>query len=208
MEFSLDRLGPRDRYKLLSGLVVPRPIAWVTTLNGDGSVNAAPFSYFNLMGTDPPVVAIGHEERDDGTPKDTPRNVRERGEFVVHVVDEALAEAMHQTSAGYAPGVSETERVGIETAPSAAVAVPRIAAAPAAIECREHATVLVGRTRVVLGVAVHLHVRDDLVDADRLHVDAAALRAVGRMGGPLYTRTRDTFSLGPRPKPDDGGGSR
>ena len=201
MTFDLDALRQRDRYKLLSALVVPRPIAWVTTLNEDGGVNAAPYSFFNLMGTAPPVVAFGPD--DAGPVKDTPRNVRRAGRFVVNVVSEAVAEAMHRTSAGYAAGESEVARLGIETAAVPWGDVPRIADAPAALACREHTTLLIGQTRVVLGVVEGLYVRDDLVDAERHRIDQDALRPLARLGGGLYAHARDHVDLGPRPSPED-----
>ena len=202
MDLTLSDLPARDRYKLLSALVVPRPIAWVTTRNADGSVNAAPYSFFNLLGSRPPVVAIGPDDAADGTPKDTPRNLRRTGAFVINVVSEAIAEAMHASSAGYPAGASETDALGLATAPLPGTDVPRIAEAPAALACREHTTLHIGETRVVLGVVEHLFVRDDLVDPERWRIDQAALRPVGRLGGGLYTRTRDAFDLGPRPRLD------
>ena len=199
MTLTLSDLAARDRYKLLSALVVPRPIAWITTLNPDGTVNAAPYSFFNLMGSRPPVVAVGPDDGPGGAPKDTARNVRQRGAFVVNVVSEAVAAAMHATSAAHAPGVSETDALGLATETPEGWAAPRIADAPAALACREHTTLFVGETRVLLGVVEHLWVRDGLVDADRWRVDQDALRPVGRLGGGLYTRTRDHLDLGPRP---------
>ena len=204
MTLTLSDLAARDRYKLLSALVVPRPIAWITTLNADGSVNAAPYSFFNLMGSRPPVVAVGPDDT-DGVPKDTARNVRrpasgrQRGAFVVNVVSEAVAAAMHATSAPYPEGQSEPETLGIETVTPDGWDVPRITDAPAALACREHTTLLIGETRVLLGVVERLYVRDDLVDAARWRIDQDALRPVGRLGGGLYTRTRDHLDLGPRP---------
>ena len=201
MEFDLDALSQRDRYKLLTALVVPRPIAWVTTRNADGSVNAAPYSFFNLMGTAPPVVAFGPD--DASGVKDTPRNVRETGRFVVNLVDEATAPAMHASSAPYPAGESEAEALGLALADVPWGDVPRIADAPAALVCREHATHLIGKTRVVLGVVEGLWVRDALVDPERHRVDQAARRAVGRLGGGLYS-TVEFLDLGPRPRLDDG----
>ncbi len=197
MTLTLADLSARDRYKLLSALVVPRPIAWVTTLEPDGAVNAAPYSFFNLMGSRPPVVALGPD--DSGGVKDTPRNVRRSGVFVVNVVDEAVAPAMHATSASHPAGTSETVRLGLATVTPDGWDVPRIADAPAALACREHTTLLIGDTRVLLGVVEHLYVRDDLVDVERWRIDQDALRPVGRLGGGFYTRTRDHLDLGPRP---------
>ena len=200
MDLTLSDLPAGARYKLLSALVVPRPIAWITTLNPDGSVNAAPYSFFNLMGSRPPVVAVGPDDT-DGVPKDTARNVRQRGAFVVNVVSEDVAAAMHATSAPHPAGASETAALGIETAAVPGWDVPRIAGAPAALDCREHATLMIGETRVVLGVVERLWIRDELVDAERWRIDQQALRPVGRLGGGLYTRTRDHLDLGPRPQP-------
>lgn len=201
MDLTLADVSAGTRYKLLSALVVPRPIAWVTTLNPDGSVNAAPYSFFNLMGSRPPVVALGPD--DAGPTKDTPRNIRRTGRFVVNLVDEATAPAMHASSAPYPPGVSEADALGVALRDMAWGDVPRIADAPAALACREHATYLIGQTRVVLGVVEGLYVRDDLVDAERYRIDQTARRAVGRLGGGLYSTT--TFlDLGPRPTLDTG----
>ena len=202
MHLTVSDLSPRDRYKLLSALVVPRPIAWVTTLNADGSVNAAPFSFFNLMGSRPPVVAIGPDDAADGTPKDTPRNIRQHGAFVINVVSEDVAAAMHASSAAYPAGVSEVTALDLATAPMPGTDVPRIASAPAALACREHTTLHVGETRVVLGVVEELYIRDELVDPAHWRIDQEALHPVGRLGGGLYTRTRDHLDLGPRPKLD------
>ena len=197
MDVSLDALSQRDRYKLLTALVVPRPIAWVTTRNEDGSVNAAPYSFFNVMGTAPPVVAFGPD--DAGGVKDTPRNVRRSGRFVVNLVDEGVAPAMHASSAPYPPGASEPDALGLALADVPWGDVPRLADAPAALACREHTTLLIGQTRVVLGVVEGLWVRDALVDPERYRVDQEARRAVGRLGGGLYATTA-FLDLGPRPR--------
>lgn len=201
MDFDLDALAPRDGYKMLSALVVPRPIAWVTTRNDDGTINAAPYSFFNLMGHDPHVVALGLSQPGDRALKDTAHNIRREGRFVVNVVDEAGAPAMHQTSGAYAPGVSEVEAAGLALTEAPRGDVPRLADAPAALACREHTTLLVGNARVVLGIVDGLYVRDDLVDAERFYVRQEALLPVGRLGGGLYARTREHLDLGPRPTP-------
>jgi len=196
MEFDLKRLAPRDRHKLLSGVIVPRPIAFTTTLDAHGRLNAAPFSFFNLMGSDPPVVVFAPGDRPDGMPKDTAANVRATREFVVNIVDEALAERMNVTAINFPPGTDELAEAGLTPLRSVQVAVPRIAEAPASLECREVTTLQVGRTRIVVGEVLHLHLRDDLVDADRLYVHTDRLHAVGRMhGSGWYTRTEDLFQI-------------
>ena len=194
MQFKIADLAPRDAYKLLTGLVVPRPIAFVTTKSKKGHVNAAPFSYFNLMGSDPPVVVIGPGNQ-DGRPKDTARNIRETGAFVVNLVDEAMAEPMNLAATDFPYGVSELDEIGLTAAHSLEVDVPRIAEAPASLECREAATIRVGRSRIVVGEVRYLHVRDELVDPEKMYIDAEKLRAVGRMGGMGYARTSDRFEM-------------
>jgi flavin reductase (DIM6/NTAB) family NADH-FMN oxidoreductase RutF len=196
MDFDLHRLAPRDRHKLLISVVVPRPIAFTTTLDAEGRLNAAPFSFFNLMGSDPPVVVFAPGDRPDGTPKDTALNVRATQAFVVNIVDEALAEAMNVAATAFPPGTNELDEAGLTTLPSVQVAVPRIAEAPVSLECREVMTVQVGRTRIVHGEVLHLHLRDDLLDPERMYVHTDRLHAIGRMhGGGWYTRTRDLFQL-------------
>lgn len=197
MEFDLEALPPRPRYKLLSSVVVPRPIAWTTTRDAEGRINAAPYSYFNLMGTDPPVVALGPQYRQDfvGDGRDILRNIRTRGGFVINIVNEALAQQMDQTAQAYPAQVDELEAAGLKTVPAERLDAPRIAGAPACLECREHQTTFVGNTCIVLGEVLHLYIRDDLVESERFHVKLEALRAVGRMGGGRYARTRDLFDF-------------
>jgi flavin reductase (DIM6/NTAB) family NADH-FMN oxidoreductase RutF len=194
----LDLLGTHaDRaYAILAGLVVPRPIAWVTTLHEDGSVNAAPFSFFNVFGDDPPLVVVAPGDREDGSPKDTARNARRGGEFVVNLVDEALAAAMVRTSASLPPGASETEREGLATAPSSVVAPPRLAAAPAALECRVHSIQEIGGNRLVIGIVHRVHVHDLHIDPTTLRIRQDGYHPIGRMAVPdWYCRTRDLFEM-------------
>ena len=187
-------------YRLLAGLVTPRPIAWVTTQDESGRVNAAPFSFFNLLGTDPPILGFAPGDREPGIPKDTARNIRRTREFVVNLVDEACAEAMNLTSAALPPGVSEIELAGLHTLPSRTVAVPRIAEAPVALECTEWSTIEMGENRLVIGLIHHLHVRDGILDPETLLVNPEVFLPIGRMEIPAgYCRTRDRFQL-PRPK--------
>ena len=198
----LDLLGEHaDRaYPILAGLVTPRPIAWVTTLNEDGSVNAAPFSFFNVFGDDPPLVIFAPGDRDDGTPKDTARYCERTGEFVVNLVDESLAEAMNRTSATVPYGVSETDRENLETAASSSIAPPRIAASPAALECKLHSIQLIGSNRLVLGIVHRVQIREEFFDASNLRVRGGDFHPIGRMSVPnWYCRTGDLFEI-VRPK--------
>lgn len=183
-------------YPILAGLVTPRPIAWVTTLNEDGSVNAAPFSFFNVFGSEPPLVIFAPGDRADGTPKDTARNCRRTGEFVVNLVDMELAEVMNRTSATHPYGVSETERESLETAVSASVAPPRIAAAPAALECKVHSIQQIGENRLVLGIVHRVQVREEYFDTETLRVRGDLFHPVGRMSVPnWYCKTDSLFEM-------------
>lgn len=183
-------------YPILAGLVTPRPIAWVTTLNEDGSVNAAPFSFFNVFGAEPPLVIFAPGDRDDGSPKDTARNCRRAGEFVVNLVDEASAEVMNRTSATLPYGVSETERESLEVLPSTVVAPPRLAVAPAALECKVHSIQQIGENRLVLGIVHRVHVREEFFDEKTLRVRGERFLPVGRMSVPnWYCRTGDLFEM-------------
>ena len=183
-------------YPILAGLVTPRPIAWVTTLNEDGSVNAAPFSFFNVLGAEPPLVIFAPGDRDDGSPKDSARNCSRTGEFVVNLVDEPLAESMVRTAAPLAYGISETEQENLETAPSSTVAPPRIAAAPAALECKVHSIQQIGANRLVLGIVHRVHVREEFFDSATQRVRGEKFHPVGRMSVPYwYCNTGDLCEI-------------
>jgi flavin reductase (DIM6/NTAB) family NADH-FMN oxidoreductase RutF len=168
----------------------------VTTIGPDGVVNAAPFSFFNVFGDDPPIVAFAPGDRADGTPKDTPRNIRLSHEFVVNLVDESIAEAMNRCSASLPYGVSELKNAGLTTAPSSVVKTPRIAEAPAGLECAEWGTLQIGGNRLVIGVVKRVHLRDELFDPEKLRVRSEKLMIIGRMASPnWYCRTRDRFEM-------------
>jgi flavin reductase (DIM6/NTAB) family NADH-FMN oxidoreductase RutF len=193
---SFHDLSPHDRYKLLCGVVVPRPIALVTTLDQNGVVNAAPFSFFNVFSEDPPLVVLGLQHKADQDPKDTTRNIHRDGEFVVHMVDEALAKAMNDCAVDFPPGASEAAAVGLATLPSIDVRVPRLAAAPFALECRRHVVLSFAPGRELLvGEVLRLHAREGLLDIDKMYIDLSAYRPIGRMFGNLYTYQRDTFAM-------------
>lgn len=196
MELNLEKEFADRAYPILASLVTPRPIALVTTVNADGKINAAPFSFFNLLGAQPPICAFAPGDRDDGTPKDTALNVRSQHEFVVNLVDETIAEAMNQCAAALPFGESELARAGLTAAPSSVVKVPRIAEAPASLECVEWGTLRIGENRVVIGLIKRLHLRDELFDAEKRRVRADKLFTIGRMASPhWYCRTRERFEM-------------
>ncbi|HEY2040755.1 MAG TPA: flavin reductase family protein [Edaphobacter sp.] len=201
MKFDVESAKPREIYNLLIGLVAPRPIALITSMDEEGRLNAAPFSAYNYLCTDPPIVGIGVTNRptEDRTPKDTARNIRRTGEFVVNVVTEDIAHQMNICATDFPFGISELEMASLETAPSTVVKVPRIATAHAALECREHTTLEIGRSRIILGRVVSIYVEDAYVDPAGPYVRAEDLHAIGRMNGlGMYVRTRDSFINIPR----------
>ena len=193
--FDFAELSARDRYKLLIGTVVPRPIALVTTIDPEGRVNAAPFSFFNCLSADPAIVALGVEHRDAVNGKDTGRNIQLTEEFTVNIVDSALLDAMNVCAVPFAPEIDELAEAGLEPVPGTKVRCPRIAQAPAALECRRYVGLQIGRSReIILGEVLAVHLRADLVN-ERCHVDPVGLDAVGRMGGHGYVHTRTGFDL-------------
>jgi flavin reductase (DIM6/NTAB) family NADH-FMN oxidoreductase RutF len=199
MDIDFSTLTEYQRYKLMASLIVPRPIALVTTLGPDGTVNAAPISMFNMVGEEPPIVMISMNRRSDGSVKDTARNIERTGEFVVHLADEATAWRMHQCSVEHPPHVSEVDVVGFTTVPSTAVKPPRIAETPVAFECTLFEKMETASRKVFIGQVRWLHVRDGLVDTGTWRVDLENYFPIGRIGGELYVRTRDHFKPGPPP---------
>ena len=193
-----DALSKRDAYHLLSSMIVPRPIALVTTLSPGGVVNAAPFSFFNALCSDPPMVMLSIDRR-RGERKDTARNILERREFVVNVVSEKIAESMNLCSGEYPIEVSEILLAGLSTAPCEGVSVPRIAESLAALECSLEQHVTIGRAPndLFLGAVHCFHVADEIIDSGR--VNARALKAVGRLSGSEYCTSTEIFTM-ERPK--------
>jgi flavin reductase (DIM6/NTAB) family NADH-FMN oxidoreductase RutF len=182
-------------YRTLAGAVVPRPIAWVSTTEPEGVDNLAPYSFFNVVAVDPPVVMFAPVDDSDSPEglKDTPRNVRETGEFVVNVVTESVAEAMNETSATLSPGESEFDRADLTRAASRVVAPPRVAESPVAFECSLYEMLDVGDSSMVLGEVEWVHMDDDVTTDGKL--DVQKLDAVGRLSGSLYATTENRFSM-------------
>jgi len=185
-------------YRLLTDVVTPRPIAWATTVDADGRVNLAPFSFFNAFGANPPVVVFSPTLRRDGSKKDTLLNVEATGEFVINAAVEALAEKVNQTSAELPHGESEAELAKLTLVPAVKVKPPRVAESPVQIECRVLQIVPVGQGpmsgNLVIGEVLLLHVDDGLFAPDG-RVDPAKLRTIARLGGDWYARTSDLFEM-------------
>jgi len=194
-----EMMEERAPYRLLTSIAAPRPIAWVSTVNAAGVPNLAPFSFYNAVAGFPPTIMFSVSYRVTQQPrvKDTLRNVQEVGEFVSHVVDESLAEAMILTAADWSPGVNEFKIASLEAVPSLDVRPPRIAAAPVALECRVTQIVPVeGSTNVmVLGRVLRFHIREDLFRSNGM-VDTIKMKPISRMGGPVeYARIGEMFHL-------------
>ncbi len=198
MLFDPETISPSVCYKLLVSTITPRPIAWVVSQDAHGVLNAAPFSFFNALSADPPVVAIGVARRSSGGSKDTRANILDTREFVVNLVSEATAAAMNVTAVEFEPDVNELTEAGLTTCASTRVGPPRIAESPVAFECTLLQMIELGPANgIVLGRVVAIHVRDDAVlDASNGYVDTPALKLVGRMHGTgWYARTSDLFEM-------------
>jgi flavin reductase (DIM6/NTAB) family NADH-FMN oxidoreductase RutF len=201
VEFRCADLDQKSRYKLLIGLVYPRPIALVSTVNVNGVLNAAPFSFFNVVSDEPPLVMLSFSRRSDGSMKDTVKNIRRTGEFVVNLVDEGIANGM--VAAGEELPDTESEFLAGRFTPAASIAVkpPRIVEAPASLECRLHQRLEFGNGReIILGEVIHVRTRDGLVDPGTWRVNEE-YRPIGRLYGDRYCTTRQRFDL-PGPLPE------
>jgi len=197
MLFDMETLEAQNRYKILASTVTPRPIAWVTTLSEDGVVNAAPYSFFNALGHEPPTLALGLLAG-KGRFKDTATNILATGEFVVNLVSEKNAEAMNVTCIDAPPDIDELELAGLTPAPSHAVRPPRIAESPVSFECRVLTSLVTGpHQTIVIGRILRAHIDDAVVqDHERCYIDTQALRLIGRMhGSGWYARCTDLFQM-------------
>jgi flavin reductase (DIM6/NTAB) family NADH-FMN oxidoreductase RutF len=195
--FDLGAMAKTDAYKLLVSTIMPRPIAWVVSRDAEG-LNAAPFSFFNVLSADPPLVAIGFGTPTDRDEKDTLANIRAQGEFVVNLVPEELAQAMNVTATNAPRGTDETRLAGLELVKCEVVNVPRIVGSPVGLECKLFQVIETGGSgTIVLGRIVYAHVRESaFANLEKLYVDPSKLRLIGRMhGAGGYCTTRDTFSI-------------
>ena len=189
-------LDPQQTYKLITGAVVPRPIAWICTRSPEGVLNLAPFSAFTFVSTKPPLLGV-NVGRKAGVRKDTGHNIHASGEYVVHIGDVPLVHAIHESAVEHAPDVSEVELLGLETAPSDCIAVPRLTAPPIAMECRLHRAIEFGDTgaEFIVGVVLAFHVRDGLLQGGK--IDSAALDPLCRLAGPNYASLGRVISMRP-----------
>lgn len=193
MQFDPALQSNADNYKLLTNLVVPRPIAWVTSQSESGIVNLAPFSFFNAVGSSPLYLVVSVGKRDNGEPKDTENNILSSGEFVVNMVTEDLFEAMNISAADFPSDHSELEATRLETAPSVHIKTPRVAKAQVSLECKLFSSQALGDNTLFIGEVVMFHIADDLM-GPRLHVNNFA--PLGRLGSPsVYCRTTDRFDI-------------
>jgi flavin reductase (DIM6/NTAB) family NADH-FMN oxidoreductase RutF len=196
MRIDSSDLAAEQAYRLLTGIVVPRPIAWVTTLSADGIVNLAPFSAFTFVSPKPPMLAISIG-RKAGVYKDTAHNILNNEEFVVHIADSTLMIAVHESSTEHPPDVSEVEELSLETLPGERVKVPRLAVAPIAMECRFRQCLEFGetRSRLLVGEVLMFHIRDGIFSNGKIETEA--LDPIARIGGPRYARLGEIFTLKP-----------
>jgi flavin reductase (DIM6/NTAB) family NADH-FMN oxidoreductase RutF len=194
--FDFRELSAREKYKLMIGTVVPRPIALVTTVDLQGRVNAAPFSFFNCLSADPPILALGVENHPDMRFKKTGLNIRLTEVFTVNIVSHAIAQAMHVCGVSFPPERDELKAAGLTAMPGKTVASPWIKEAPAAFECRRHITLELGKSRqIIMGEILFAHYHSDVLDAERLHIDPAKLDAIARLGGNTCSTIRDRFEM-------------
>jgi flavin reductase (DIM6/NTAB) family NADH-FMN oxidoreductase RutF len=187
-------LGAEQAYRLITGIVVPRPIAWVTTLSGTGVVNLAPFSAFTFVSPKPPMLAIS-VGRKAGIYKDTAHNILLNEEYVVHIADTALMTMVHESSIEHPPEISEVAELKLETLPSERIAVPRLKAPPIAMECRFRQCLEFGdtRSRLIVGEVLVFHLRDGLLNNGKIETEA--LDPIARIGGPRYARLGEIVTL-------------
>ncbi len=192
MEYAVENLSPRERYKVLTSFVLPRPIAWVTSLGPTGVVNAAPFSFFNVFCESPPICMFAVNLRPDGRVKDTLVNIQRTNEFVVNIADEPLARAMHESSGDFPPDIGEPNYLGLKLAPSSKIAVPRLADTPWAMECKTWKMINVNEDRyLVMGEGINFYIRDELWDREAMRVHMDRYHPMGRMFADRYCRTDD-----------------
>jgi len=203
MEFDFSNYNAKDRYKLLSSTVIPRPIALISTVDTNGVLNAAPFSFFNVFAEDPATGVIGLARHEDRSNRDTARIIEETGEFVINMVDRNIAEAMNVCAIDFEPEVNEFELAGLTPVKSRFVVPPRIAEAPVSFECKRTVTLQLSAGRdLVVGEILTMHARDGLIDPDKLYLDQAQYDIVARLYADKYATVKDIFTM-KRWQPDE-----
>lgn len=187
MKILADTLTPEQTYKLMTGIVVPRPIAWITTLSPAGRVNLAPFSCYTIVSNKPPMIGV-NIGRKAGVRKDTGSNIHESGEFVVNIANESLLDPLHQSAVEYPSDVSEVELLGLPTLACDLIAVPRLADVPVSLECRLHSITPFGETgaEFYVGEVLAMHIRDEIMHDGK--IQTTDLRPICRLGGPNYAQ--------------------
>lgn len=196
MEVDFGEIEPRLRYKLLTATVIPRPIALVSTRSPEGIDNAAPFSFFNVFGENPPLIVLGLQAKAPGSPKDTTRNIRITNEFVINLVDAPVARAMNDCAVDFPEDVSEFDAAGLTRAACRHVDVCRIAEAPIAFECRRTVILQLNETRdLCVGEVLHMHARDGIIDPDTMRLDLDRYDIVARLFGDLYAQLGEPYEL-------------
>jgi flavin reductase (DIM6/NTAB) family NADH-FMN oxidoreductase RutF len=198
MHVKTEEMHHAELYRLLAALVVPRPIALITSVDRQGVVNAAPYSFFNILSDDPPVMAFGAASRACGRLKDTADNIEATGEFVVNMVHGDILERMNICSAAIPSGLSEPALAGLGLADSVTVRVPRIDEALVSYECKHRETMILdARSRIVFGTIGAIRIADHIIDAENMRIKLEAYRPVGRLFGQLYTRISEIVELKP-----------
>jgi len=196
VDLILEKLPAQERYKLLIGLVIPRPIAWVSTWSENSIANCAPFSFFNVISEDPPLCILSFNRRSDGALKHTLKNIRRTGEFVVNLADEGTANALHASSAEIPETESEFAKTGLTPVPATMVKHPRIGEAAASLECRVERRIEFGPEReLVVGEILLIHARDGIIDPKTKRISEERYRPVGRLYARRYCTTRQRFDL-------------
>ncbi|HIW05736.1 MAG TPA: flavin reductase family protein [Candidatus Ignatzschineria merdigallinarum] len=197
MQYDFEEVSGDVIYKLMASSIVPRPIAWITTISESGAINAAPFSFFNMMGSQPPVIAVGLQAN-NGNLKDTARNILATETFVVNLVPFEMASLMNASSHGYEYGINELAELGIETVPAKSLKAPLIKGAPVQMECTLLSAVPTGESQyVMIGQIKHFHIADEFVlDAAAGYIDTEKMALISRMHGRgWYSKNRDLFLL-------------
>jgi len=196
MQISPASLNAEEAYKLMTGIIVPRPIAWITTQSSSGVVNVAPFSCYTMVSSTPPMIGV-NIGRKAGLRKDTANNINELGEFVVNVADEDLLPPLHESAIEYDADTSEVELLGLETLASESISVPRLAAVPVSLECRLYSVIPFGQAgaEFYVGEVLTVHVRDEIIHNGK--IDTKKLRPICRLGGPNYAHLGDVITLLP-----------